>query len=184
MLEQTIGKLKAGIDIDSANQEEDWLPQINLGVTVMIPADYVSDLDVRMNLYRRLSTLRTKVEIEGFAAELIDRFGKLPPEVATLLRLIRIKSLCSKAGISRLDGGPKGVTVEFRNGEFANTQGLIDFIRDQKGRAKIRSNKLVVRRNWPGTTERMRGALAIAAELTRIAGSERRENRASRFEEL
>ncbi|MDE0303747.1 MAG: transcription-repair coupling factor [Albidovulum sp.] len=179
MLEQTIGNLKAGGNIDAAMQEEAWSPRINLGVTVKIPDSYVADLDVRMNLYRRLSSLRTKVEIEGFAAEMIDRFGDMPAEVTTLLRLIRIKSLCAAAGVSRLDGGPKGATVEFRKGEFANTEGLISFIHDQKGRAKVRSNKLVVRRHWPGTGERMRGALAIAAELARIATRESRDNRAS-----
>jgi transcription-repair coupling factor (superfamily II helicase) len=84
MLEDAIAKMKAG-DLAEPADAHDWAPQINLGVPVLIPEGYVPDLDVRLGLYRRLSDLHGKVELEGFAAELIDRFGKLPPEVDTLL---------------------------------------------------------------------------------------------------
>ena len=67
-----------------------------LGVPVLIPEDYVPDLDLRLGLYRRLSALTTKVELEGFAAELIDRFGPVPKEVNTLLLIVRIKAMCKR----------------------------------------------------------------------------------------
>ncbi len=98
---------------------------------VLIPEDYVPDLDLRLGLYRRLSGLTTKVELEGFAAELIDRFGPVPKEVNTLLLVVRIKAMCKRAGISRLDGGPKGATVQFHNDKFANPAGLVDFLKAQ-----------------------------------------------------
>uniref|UniRef100_UPI00356777AB transcription-repair coupling factor n=1 Tax=Shimia sp. TaxID=1954381 RepID=UPI00356777AB len=85
MLEEAIAKIKAGEMQGLSDTDGQWAPQINLGVPVLIPEDYVPDLDVRLGLYRRLSGLHTKVELEGFAAELIDRFGKLPKEVNTLL---------------------------------------------------------------------------------------------------
>ena len=66
------GELEGLSDFD-----DNWAPQINLGVPVLIPEKYVSDLDTRLGLYRRLSGLTSKVELEGFAAELIDRFGEL-----------------------------------------------------------------------------------------------------------
>ena len=100
---------------------------------VLIPEAYVPDLDVRLGLYRRLSALERKVEMEGFAAELIDRFGPLPAEVETLLLVVRIKALCKRAGIARLDGGPKGATVQFHNDKYANPAGLVQFLNDQKG---------------------------------------------------
>ena len=85
MLEEAIAKIKAGEMEGLTEADDQWAPQINLGVPVLIPEDYVPDLDVRLGLYRRLSSLTTKVELEGFAAELIDRFGKLPREVNTLV---------------------------------------------------------------------------------------------------
>ena len=136
---------------------------------MLIPEVYVPDLDVRLGLYRRLSQLEKKVEMEGFAAELIDRFGKLPAEVETLMLVVRIKALCKRAGIARLDGGPKGATVQFHNDKFADPAGLVAFIHDQNGRAKVRDNKIVVRRDWTTEKARLQGAFAIARDLAVLA---------------
>ncbi len=107
MLEETIARIRSGELQGLTPTDDQWAPQINLGVPVLIPEPYVPDLDVRLGLYRRLSTLTTKVELEGFAAELIDRFGPLPSEVNTLMLVVRIKAMCKRAGISRLDAGPR-----------------------------------------------------------------------------
>ena len=165
MLEEAIAKIKSGELEGLSGDDDQWAPQINLGVPVLIPEDYVPDLDVRLGLYRRLSSLSSKVELEGFAAELIDRFGKLPREVNTLLLVVRIKSMCKRAGIAKLDGGPKGATIQFHNDKFASPQGLVEFIEDQKGLAKIKDNKIVVRRDWGKESDKIKGAYAIARDL-------------------
>ena len=165
MLEEAIAKIRAGEMEGLSEVDDQWAPQINLGVPVLIPETYVPDLDVRLGLYRRLSSLTTKVELEGFAAELIDRFGKLPREVNTLLLVVRIKAMCKKAGIAKLDGGPKGATIQFHNDKFASPQGLVEFITDQKGLAKIKDNKIVVRRDWKADADKIKGAFAIARDL-------------------
>ncbi|PZX18501.1 transcription-repair coupling factor (superfamily II helicase) [Palleronia aestuarii] len=169
MLEEAIAKLKSGEleGIDGLDDAGEWSPQINLGVAVLIPESYVPDLDVRLGLYRRLSDLTTKVELEGFAAELIDRFGKLPREVNTLLLVVRIKAECKRAGIAKLDAGPKGVTIQFHNDKFANPAGLVKFVTDQDGLAKVKDNKIVVRRDWTKEADKIRGAFAIAQDLSR-----------------
>lgn len=165
MLEEAIAKIKSG-EIDGLSDGDDqWAPQINLGVSVLIPEDYVPDLDVRLGLYRRLSSLTSKVELEGFAAELIDRFGKLPKEVNTLMLIVRIKSMCKKAGIAKMDGGPKGATVQFHNDKFASPQGLVEFMQAQDGLAKVKDNKIVVRRDWKSDADKIKGAFAIARDL-------------------
>lgn len=169
MLEEAIAKIKSGQAGVAFGDEGTWAPQINLGVPVLIPEAYVPDLDVRLGLYRRLSQLHTKVELEGFAAELIDRFGKLPREVNTLLVVVRIKEKCRDAGIARLDGGPKGVTIQFHNDKYANPAGLVDFINAQKGLAKVKDNKIVVRRDWKRDSDKIKGAFAIAQDLARYA---------------
>ncbi|GAA3875564.1 transcription-repair coupling factor [Celeribacter arenosi] len=166
MLEEAIAKIKSGEEGVTLDDGQ-WAPQINLGVPVLIPETYVPDLDVRLGLYRRLSTLHTKVELEGFAAELIDRFGKLPKEVNTLLLVVRIKEKCREAGIARLDGGPKGATIQFHNDKFASPKGLVDFIHAQKGQAKVKDNKIIVRRDWPKDSDKIKGAYSIAQDLAR-----------------
>ncbi|MBK1636611.1 transcription-repair coupling factor [Rhodovulum adriaticum] len=165
MLEEAIAKIKAGEMEGLSEADDEWSPQINLGVPVLIPEDYVPDLDVRLGLYRRLSGLSTKVELEGFAAELIDRFGKLPKEVNTLLLVVRIKAMCKRAGIARLDGGPKGATVQFHNDKFANPAGLVEFIQAQQGLAKVKDNKIILRRDWKKDSDKIKGAFAIARDL-------------------
>ena len=165
MLEEAIARIRTGASEGLLEADEQWSPQINLGVAVLIPEEYVPDLDVRLGLYRRLSGLDTKVELEGFAAELIDRFGPLPREVNTLLLIVRIKATCKRAGIAKLDGGPKGATVQFHEDRFASPEGLVAYIEEQHGHAKIKDNKLVVRRDWKGEADRIKGAFAIARDL-------------------
>ncbi|MEO0378883.1 MAG: transcription-repair coupling factor [Pseudomonadota bacterium] len=165
MLEEAIAKIKSGQMEGISEEDGQWAPQINLGVPVLIPETYVPDLDVRLGLYRRLSGLSTKVELEGFAAELIDRFGELPKEVNTLMLVVRIKAMCKRAGIAKLDGGPKGATVQFHNDKFASPEGLVTFIQDQRGLAKVKDNKIVVRRDWARDSDKIKGAFAIARDL-------------------
>ncbi|WP_127108592.1 transcription-repair coupling factor [Pararhodobacter zhoushanensis] len=167
MLEDTIAKLRSGELADLTDGQ--WAPQINLGVPVLIPEAYVTDLDVRLGLYRRLATLERKVEFEGFAAELIDRFGPLPKEVNTLLVVVRIKAMCKKAHIARLDAGPKGATVQFHQDKFPNPKGLVEFLHTQGPGAKIRDNKLVLPRDWSNEKEKLRGAFSVARDLAEKA---------------
>jgi transcription-repair coupling factor (superfamily II helicase) len=68
-------------------------------MAVMIPETYVSDLQLRMGLYKRLADLDEDEAIEAFAAEQIDRFGRLPEEVEHLLAIVRIKALCRRANV-------------------------------------------------------------------------------------
>ena len=173
MLEEAVAGIRSGMLEGLADDGGKWAPQINLGVPVLIPEDYVPDIDVRLGLYRRLSQLRGKVELEGFAAELIDRFGKLPKEVNTLLLVVRIKDMCKRAGIARLDGGPKGATIQFHEHKFANPAGLAMFIQAQNGLAKVRDNKIVVRRDWNSASDRIKGAFAVAQDLARAARLEK-----------
>ncbi|MEJ2031372.1 MAG: CarD family transcriptional regulator, partial [Maritimibacter sp.] len=174
MLEEAIAKIRSGQLEGLTEADETWAPQINLGVPVLIPEKYVPDLDVRLGLYRRLSGLTTKVELEGFAAELIDRFGKLPKEVNTLMLIVRIKAMCKKAGIARLDGGPKGATIQFHSDKFANPAGLVEYLQAQKGLAKVRDNKVVIRRDWAKDSDKIKGAFAIARDLAEKAGTVKR----------
>ncbi|SLN18314.1 Transcription-repair-coupling factor [Pseudoruegeria aquimaris] len=174
MLEEAVAKIRSGEMEGLTEADDQWAPQINLGVPVLIPESYVPDLDVRLGLYRRLSGLTTKVELEGFAAELIDRFGKLPKEVNTLLLVVRIKAMCKRAGISKLDAGPKGATIQFHNDKFASPQGLVEFITDQRGLAKVKDNKIVVRRDWKTEADRIKGAFAIARDLAEKVAAEKK----------
>ncbi|NRB32665.1 MAG: transcription-repair coupling factor, partial [Rhizobiaceae bacterium] len=167
MLEEAVAELKEGGD--GVEMDGKWSPQITVGATVMIPEHYVPDLTLRMSLYRRLAELDTAEDIDAFGAELIDRFGPLPEEVDHLLKVVFVKSLCRRANIEKLDAGPKGVVVHFRNKEFANPASLISWIGEQGSLAKIRPDQsIVLSRDYPTADKRLRGAAVITTQLAKM----------------
>jgi transcription-repair coupling factor (superfamily II helicase) len=169
MLEEAVAALKGG---DAALIEDQWSPRINLGTSVLIPEEYVPDLQVRLGLYRRLAAVESHDAIESFAAELIDRFGPLPQEVRHLLDVVEIKGLCRQAGIEQIDAGPKGAVVAFRNKSFTNPEGLIAFIRDQGRQVKLQpDHRLIYYANWQTPEARLAGARDLLKRLAKIAAA-------------
>ncbi|HEY2534970.1 MAG TPA: transcription-repair coupling factor [Xanthobacteraceae bacterium] len=167
MLEEAVVSMKAGI---SAPVADKWSPQITIGTPVMIPEDYVADLPVRLGLYRRLSEIEDDRDIEAFGAELVDRFGPLPKEVEYLLQVVAIKSLCRRANVERIEVGPKGAVLAFRDNAFANPEGLITYIAKHEVGARIRPDmKVVFFDEWQTPKERLRGATGILRALASIA---------------
>ena len=169
MLEEAILEAKSGGA--SRVEARGFSPQINVDAPILIPEGYVPDLDLRMSLYRRLNELGQADEIESFAAELIDRFGKLPQETENLLKIIEVKLNCRKASIARLDVGPKGGLVHFFNDSFPDLEGLITYVQHLKGTAKLRpDHKLVITRNWADPAARLHGAVQLSRGLAKIIG--------------
>ena len=146
------------------------------GMAVLIPEDYVPDLQLRMNLYRRLADLDQPEEIDDFAAELIDRFGELPEEVDHLIKIVYVKGLCRRANVEKVDAGPKGVSIAFRNNEFANPGGLIRYIGEQGSMAKVRPDqRIVLIRDWKTGQDRLQGVATILTRLERLAAEGEQE---------
>ena len=167
LLEEAVAEARGG---DAAGSE-DWSPEVSLNMPVLIPDSYVPDLTVRLGLYRRLADLVGEDEIETFAAELGDRFGPLPDEANNLMRTVAVKGLCKMAGVARVEAGPKGATVVFREGRFTEPAGLVDFIQAQAGRVKLRpDHTLVYRRAWEDGEERLAGVRHLLETLAAIPG--------------
>ena len=168
MLEDAVQSLRGG-DINGTGEEQ-WSPQIALGTAVLIPETYVSDLQLRLGLYRRLSTLDKRADIDTFGAELADRFGPVPEEVGALLDVMEIKALCRTASIQQIDAGPKGATLAFRKGGFANPEGLVRYITQHKANIKLQPDqRLLVRGDWTDTDVRMKAVRDLATALADIA---------------
>jgi transcription-repair coupling factor (superfamily II helicase) len=167
MLEEAILSLKAGISEPVADR---WSPQITLGMPVLIPEDYIADLSIRLSLYRRLADLDTDDDIENFGAELRDRFGPLPDEVRYLFKVAAIKAYCRRANIEKVDAGPKGAVISFRDNSFAQPEKLVYFIRQHGQAAKVRPDmKVVFLQEWETTDERIEGTTTILRDLANLA---------------
>jgi transcription-repair coupling factor (superfamily II helicase) len=167
MLEEAVSSLKAG---DDEVADGHWSPQITIGMAVMIPETYVSDLQLRMGLYKRLADLDDNDDIEAFAAELIDRFGPLPDEVQHLLAIVRIKALCRRANVEKVDVGPKGAVIAFRDNVFVNPAGLLGWLQQEGSLARVRPDqKIVLIRDWENPDKRLKGTATLLAVLARLA---------------
>ncbi|MBV9693307.1 MAG: DEAD/DEAH box helicase, partial [Alphaproteobacteria bacterium] len=168
MLEEAVAQMRSGATAEDV--AEHWSPQINIGAAVLIPEDYVADLNVRMSLYRRLAGIESREDIERFAAELIDRFGPLPDEVKHLLDIVAIKHLCRTAQVEKIEAGPKGATIAFRGNQFPNPGALVRLIAEHQGTMKVRPDqKVVVARDWPSPEQRLKGAAALVGQLAKLA---------------
>ena len=167
MLEEAIADLRRRKKLGEVEELADsWSPQINLGMSVLIPETYIEDLSLRLSLYRRAGALDSAEMLESFAGELIDRFGALPQEVEHLLAVLRIKIVCKTAGIVRLDAGPKGIVLAFRQNTFGNAQALIGHISKHANRIKLRADQtLFVAANLDSEAARLTTALAVANEI-------------------
>ncbi|HYI46890.1 MAG TPA: transcription-repair coupling factor [Allosphingosinicella sp.] len=166
MLEEAILEAKAG---GLEARPDRFSPQITVDAPILLPEHYVPDLDLRMGLYRRMNEFETRDEIDPFAAELIDRFGPLPPETANLLKIIEIKMNARTAMVAKLDVGARGALVHFHNDSFPDLPGLIAYVERLRGTAKLRpDSKLVITRAWPDAEARLNGALQLSKGLAKI----------------
>lgn len=165
MLEDAVAELRAQ---SGRERERDWTPNINLGLPVLIPEAYVSDLAVRLGLYRRIGALVSDAESEALAAELVDRFGPLPAEVENLLQVVALKRACREAGVERLEAGPKGMVLSFRGNAFANPAGLIAWLGAKRGDLRLRPDHRLAMVREMTIAARTNAARDLLRQLVRL----------------
>jgi transcription-repair coupling factor (superfamily II helicase) len=109
LLDQAIKRIK-GEAVEEARSE------INLKVEVRIPETYLPQMNVRLNLYKRISSVESLDEIRALEEEIGDRFGPPPPAVLNLLEYGRIKHLAQKLQMKSLDRVGGRVVFKFLPG--------------------------------------------------------------------
>ncbi|MFN4014431.1 MAG: transcription-repair coupling factor [Reyranella sp.] len=151
-------------------EKSEWSPQINLGIPVLIPEEYVPDLAVRMGLYRRLGGLTSQGEIDSFAAELVDRFGRMPVEAEFLLSTVGLKLLCRAAQVEKIDAGEKAVVFSFHDNRFPRPERLVGWIQKNAPAVKLRpDHRVIVQRVWTNERQRLSGVTSIVSSLAKLA---------------
>lgn len=145
MLSEAVLKARAEAKGGKFAIEEDKQinPVINLGVSVLIPEDYVQDVDLRMGLYKRAAGLKSDEEIAAFKIELTDRFGTPPEEVLYLFETIRLKNLCRAIGAEKIDVGAKAVVLQFAEKPKIAAERIMEFAMQNQERVKIKPDKLL-----------------------------------------
>lgn len=153
MLEEAVAELKS----DDSVSDQNWTPQVNLGIAVLIPEGYVEDLNLRMSLYRRISDLENDEDNDALTAEMIDRFGPLPDEVDALLKVMKIKRLCRQAHVAKVDAGPKGVVLTMRHEDIKDPSVVMNAITQNSGWRLRPDQTILVQGNFDTPKARVRG---------------------------
>ncbi len=139
LIERAIAELKGDEWHDDIN------PEINVDLPAFLPGDYVIDTDIRLNLYRRMSSLLEESELRDMKEEIQDRFGKPPLEVRNLMDLMSIRILLKNIGVNRLDVGHRNLVLTFSLERNIDADKLIRLVSDNQHRFSFLSqNKLQI----------------------------------------
>ena len=105
-------------------------------------------------------------EADSLMAELVERFGPLPESVRNLFAVVELKQLCKRANIDRMDAGPKGMAIGFRDNSFASPERLVAWIAGKGGKIQLRADhKLMLQQAMPKPEGRPQIAKALAQDL-------------------
>ena len=92
--------------------------QIDLDATCYIPDEYISDSSQKIEIYQDIALCKNEEDIQNVIDEMIDRFGNMPSEIENLIEIARIKILCKKLNISKVQGKHSFAVFTFELGEF------------------------------------------------------------------
>jgi transcription-repair coupling factor (superfamily II helicase) len=122
---------------------DDYQVKIKLGLSLLIPENYISDIDLRMSLYKRIGNIKSEEEKQAMEMELADRFGKIPEEVNNLLEISNIKIQAKKANISKIESKGMDIMIEFKDQNKVNIDALLKMVFSSKGKIKLEGERLI-----------------------------------------
>ena len=128
---------------DQVRISDDYQVKIKLGLSLLIPEEYITDIDLRMSLYKRIGNIKKIEEMESMEMELIDRFGKIPKEVVNLLEISHLKILAKKANITKIESRGNDILIEFKNNKFANVDELLKMVFASDGKIKLEGERVL-----------------------------------------
>jgi transcription-repair coupling factor (superfamily II helicase) len=127
MLERAVREMKGEAAPDEAET------QLNLGLNIRIPAEYIPEENQRLRMYKRVAGVETDSQLSDVAAELQDRYGPPPPAVRNLLDYASLKLLCMRVGVNAIDRKRDSVTFKFRQNAAVDPEHLAHFVSAQRG---------------------------------------------------
>jgi transcription-repair coupling factor (superfamily II helicase) len=133
LIEQAVAELKG----EAWHEEVD--PEINMDLPAYLPERFIKDMDLRLNIYRRLSHVRTPEDLSAMGEELRDRFGSLPVEVTNLLDIMSIRLLLKKHGITRLDVSPGNLLLTFAPHAAMDSERLVSLVSESPNKFRMHS---------------------------------------------
>ena len=127
MLRQAIDSLRDEPKVISSNVSSD----INLNIPALIPENYMPDVNLRLTMYKRISSIKSKNEIKHIESELIDRFGELPEQTTNLLLMAHLRNQANTLGIKKIRMDRRYGRLYFDTSTSIKAQNIIDLIKQE-----------------------------------------------------
>ncbi|MBC7604420.1 MAG: transcription-repair coupling factor, partial [Ramlibacter sp.] len=153
MLSEAVASLKAGKEPDLLSPLS-VTTDINLHAPALLPKDYCGDVHLRLSFYKRLAMAKTTDQIDTLLEELVDRFGKLPPQGQTLIDVHRLRVLAKPYGVVKVDAAPGVTHITFRKNPPIDSIRIIDLVQKNRHIKLAGNEKLRIERALPDPKDR------------------------------
>ncbi len=124
--------------------------RIDIKVNAFIPDTYIANHDLRMDMYKRISAIRSEDDLSDTLNELLDRFGDIPQSVINLTDIAYIKAVSEDLGIHEINDTMSSVLFLFEKAESLDFEKISRIAEIYKGRILINAN------NKPGFSYRLK----------------------------
>ncbi len=162
LMEESISELKGEHHVPQLE------PEISMALSAYVPETYISDIDQRLSVYRRLAKMEDTTELSGFKKEMIDRFGSMPDTAGNLLLKIMLKILARKAGVARLDIFENYLSLHFSEMHQENPAGIVTVVSTDEDRYRLTSSHtLTAKLSHRGTYGRLTQVKNILKDIAR-----------------
>jgi transcription-repair coupling factor (superfamily II helicase) len=153
MLSEAVRCLKAGIEPDLLSPLN-VTTEINLHAPALLPDDYCGDVHLRLSFYKKLATAKNTDQIDALLEEIVDRFGKLPPQAQSLIDVHRLRVIAKPYGVVKVDAAPGVITITFKKNPPIDQMKVIQLIQKNKHIKLAGNEKLRIERELPEPKDR------------------------------
>ena len=153
MLSEAVRCLKAGIEPDLLNPLT-VTTEINLHSPALLPDDYCGDVHLRLSFYKKLATAKTTDQIDALLEEIVDRFGKLPPQGQTLIDVHRLRVIAKPYGVVKVDAAPGVISITFKKDAPVDSMAIMHLIQKNRHIKLAGNEKLRIEKELPEAKDR------------------------------
>jgi transcription-repair coupling factor (superfamily II helicase) len=153
MLAEAVRSLKEGKEPDLLSPMQ-ATTEINLHAPALLPNDYCGDVHLRLSFYKKLATARSNDQIDRLVEEIADRFGKLPPQAATLIDVHRLRVASQPFGVAKVEAAPTVITISFKKNPPIDPMAIIHLIQKNRHIKLAGNEKLRIERELEDPKDR------------------------------
>ncbi|HEX5286538.1 MAG TPA: transcription-repair coupling factor [Polaromonas sp.] len=145
MLSEAVAALKAGREPDLLSPLN-VTTEINLHAPALLPSDYCGDVHLRLSFYKKLATAKNTDQIDALLEEIVDRFGKLPPQAQTLIDVHRLRVIAKPYGVVKVDAAPGLINITFKKDPPIDSMAIMHLIQKNRHIKLAGNDKLRIER--------------------------------------